>query len=360
MVTIRPFSEEDLPQVTSIYEREIRFGAGPPPPGLAEYFRRTFLEHPWVDPEIPSLVVESEPGRVAGFLGSHVRRFVLDGRPIRLACSGQLVIDPDARHRAAGAFLVRQYFDGPQDLTITDGANDPARRLWEKLGGETLHLNCIDWIRVFKRLPVALEYATRNRGSRIVRAVAPVLARRPRLEEPPGATEQLTPEGLVHGVQDLGPRFRLRPAYDVEYATWLFKELAAVQSRGNVIRSLVRSEEGRVLGWYVAYVRKAAMSDVVQVVATERSADVVVDHLFREAAEHGASGVRGRLEAWLEPTLWARSRFLRYTGNALAHSRDEEILHVLRTGRSLLTRLDGEWWMGHHLEPFAQEPPAGA
>jgi hypothetical protein len=354
MTTIRPFTEDDLPQVTSIYEREIRLGAGPPPPGLADYFRRTFLEHPWVDPEIPSLVVESEPGRVAGFLGSHVRRFMLDDRPIRLACSGQLVTHPDARHQAAGAFLVRQYLDGPQDLTITDGANEPARLLWEKLGGETLHLRSIDWIRVFKPLSVGVEYATRNRGAALAHALRPVLgARRPRVDEPAGTTEELTPEGLVAALEDVAPMFRLHPAYDAAFVSWLFRELEAVQSRGRVLRSLVRSDDGRALGWYVAYVRKGEVGDVVQVGATERTVDVVLDHLFREAVANGASAVRGRLEAWLQPALAVRARFLRYTGNALAHAREEEILRVIRSRRALLTRLDGEWWMGHHLEPFS-------
>jgi hypothetical protein len=357
MTPIRPFSEHDLPEVTSLYEREIRSGSETPPPGLADYFRRTFLEHPWVDPEIPSLVFESSPGRVAGFLGSHVRRFRFDGRAIRLACSGQLVTAPEVRHEAAGAFLLRAYLAGAQDLTITDGANEPARLLWERLGGETLHVPSIDWIRVFGPIAVGFEYATRNRAPRAARAFAPVLGarlwrrRRPR---PPGKVEELTPEGLVEHGKALGAAFRLRPDYDVAFAEWLFRELAAVRSRGDVLRSLVRADDGRVLGWYVAFVRKGAVCDAIQVAATDRVVDVVLDHLFREAAERGASAVRGRLERRLLPALSVRARFLRYAGGALAHSRSAEIMRVVRSSNSLLTRMDGEWWMGHHLEPFRE------
>ena len=48
---------------------------------------------------------------------------------------------------------------------------------------------------------------------------------------------------------------------------------------------------------------------------------------------------------------------------ALINSRDPEVLHAVRAGRALLTRLEGEWWMGHHLEPFSgaaaasEDPP---
>jgi hypothetical protein len=359
MTTIRPFSERDIPEVVSLYEREIRSGTGTPPPRLGEYFRRTFLEHPWTDPEIPSLVSESTEGRVVGFLGSHVRRFRFDGRPIRLACSGQLVTEPAVRHQAAGAFLLRDYLAGPQELTITDGANEPARRLWEGLGGDTLHVNCIDWIRVFRPVGVGLEYAMRGRGTGLSRMVAPPLAMRlgrgrgaKRLT---GTAEELTPESLVANLQELAPAFRLYPDYDVAFAEWLFREMAAVQTRGQLIRSLVRADGGRVVGWYVAYVKKGGVSDVVQVATTGRTSGVVLDHLFREAAEHGASAVRGRLQSRLLPALSVRSRFLRYAGGALAHSRSDEIMHVLRSNDSLLTRMDGEWWMGHHLEPFEED-----
>jgi hypothetical protein len=355
MTTIRPFSEQDLPAVTSLYEREIRSGDSTPPPSLADYFRRTFLEHPWIDPEIPSLVFESAPGHVAGFLGSYARRFRFDGRAIRLACSGQLVTEPEARHEAAGAFLLRTYLAGPQDVTITDGANEPARRLWERLGGETLHVPSIDWIRVFQPTAVGVEYATRKRTPRLGDALAPVLGSRPwrrRRRQPPGRVEELTPELLVAETKKLGSAFRLHPDYDVAFAEWLFRELAAVRSRGDVLRSIVRSDDGRVRGWYVAYVRKGAVCDSIQVAATERVTDVVLDHLFREAALRGAAAVRGRLERRLLPALSVRTRLLRYTGSALAHSRSPEIMHVLRSSSALLTRMDGEWWMGHHLEPF--------
>jgi hypothetical protein len=360
---IRPFVEQDLPEVTALYERVIRSASGRPPPLLADYFRDTFLRHPWVDPEIPSLVYEEPGGRIIGFLGSHVRRLRFDGEPIRLACSGQLVTAPDARGAAPGAFLVREYMSGPQELTNTDGANEPMLRLWPRLGGEILHLSCIDWIRVFRPSAVAVEYALRGRQGLASRVAGPVTAAvdglavrlasdRFRPSAAGTTTEPLTPEKLVEHLDAIAASFRVYPDYDEAFARWLFRELAAVESRGRLFASLVRTSDGRAAGWYVGYARKGGVSDVVQVAALPRSEGLVIDQLLQEARSLGVSAVRGRLEPRLVYPLSERTPVLRYATGALVHSHDPELLRAIRVGDALLTRMEGEWWMGHHLERF--------
>jgi hypothetical protein len=360
---IRPLTEADLPQVTSIYERVIRSGSTTPAPGLEDYFRRTFLEHPWVDPELPSLVAEDD-GAIVGFLGSHARRLRLDDRELRMGCSGQLVVSPEARHDALGAFLVNAYLAGTQDLTITDGANEPAELLWERLGGEALHVSCIEWVRVFRPTAAAAQYASRRpqgpapRMLRPLTAVLDTVARRLphtrfRPPRPEGRTEPLTAEALVEQLPALTRRtYRLHAAYDEPFLEWLFRELEAVPSRGEVMRTLVRDDDGGVLGWYIAYVVPGGVGEAVQVAASGKNAGAVLDHLFQEASARGATAVRGRIEPQLLSALWGRRCMLRFGTGALVHSRSPEVLQAIRSGQALLTRLDGEWWMGHHLEPF--------
>jgi hypothetical protein len=363
MKGLEPLAERDIPEVVSLYEQVIRSGLRRPAPKLADYFRRTFLEHPWTDPEIPSLVYRDDDGRIAGFLGSHVRRLRFDGRPIRMACSGQLVVAPEARGEAAGAFMTQEYFAGPQELTITDGANEPVRRMWQLLGGEVLHVSCIDWTRIFRPAAVAREYAARNGHPRVARATAPLGApldalatRLPaklfRAPKPAGTVETLTPERLVTHLDTVTSTLRLHPDYDEGFVDWLFREMAEVKSRGDLVRSLVRGDDGRVLGWYVVYVRRGGVSDAVQVAAADGAAGAVLDHLFDETFRRGASAVRGRIEPRLLAALWGRRCVLRDSEDALAHSRSPEILAAIRGGQALLTRMEGEWWMGHHIEAF--------
>jgi hypothetical protein len=85
---IRPVERDDLPTVASLFEAVMRSRGRQPPPRLAAYFARTWLDHPWADPEIPSLVYETPDGRILGFVGAHVRRLTFDGRPVRMVCPG--------------------------------------------------------------------------------------------------------------------------------------------------------------------------------------------------------------------------------------------------------------------------------
>jgi hypothetical protein len=360
---IRPLERGDLPQVVSLYEHVARSGSRTAPPGLAGYFERTFLDHPWADAEIPSLVYTDGEGRIVGFLGSSVRRLEFDGRPLRMGISGQLVTEPEARSRAAGAFLMREYMTGAQDLTITDTASEMVRKIWEGVGGETSQLACIGWVRILRPAQFATAYRTRERVEPVRRArLSQVLdaASSPlagRILRPPRATdvqgEELTPAALARHLDEVTPSARLRPAYDEAFAEWLFRELAAVRSRGTVLKRLVRTSDGRLRGWYVGYLVPGGIAQVLQVAADERDVGYVLDHLFREAYESGAAALQGRLEPHLrEPLTQRRAVFHRAGYLALVHARDNELLHAIQAGHALLTRLEGEWWMGHHLERF--------
>jgi hypothetical protein len=128
----------------------MRSGRGTPPPWLAAYFERTLLDYPWADPEISSLVFEAGDNRILGFMGSHVRHLLIDERPIRMGCTGQLVTDPRERHLAIGTRLVRTYLSGLQELTITDGATDVVHEIWVRLGGYALHPGSFVWTRLFR------------------------------------------------------------------------------------------------------------------------------------------------------------------------------------------------------------------
>jgi hypothetical protein len=361
---IRPFERDDVPAVASLYEETIRSGSTTPPPQLADFFERTFFECPWADEEIPSLVYEDDTGRVAGFLGSHPRRLVLDGTPIRMACSGQLMTAPHVRSSAAGAMLLRRYLNGVQDLSITDGATDEVRRIWEALGGQSAALASLEWVRVLRPLSMASEYAARHtRYRRLAAACRPVAraidavsawpAQSPlRASEPDAWGELLTPAMMAALLPLVGAGYRVRPDYDVAFLEWLFREMTRVTMRGTLIRTLVRDPSGRAIGWYVYYLLRGGISEVVQVAAIEREMDVVLEHLIHHAQLNGAAVLRGRLERSLREPLSRNRCVFRYTGMAVVHSRRPDVLAAVQLDHALLSRMEGEWWMSPHLEPF--------
>jgi hypothetical protein len=354
---IRPLERPDLPEVARLYELVARSGRSTPAPGLAPYFARVLLDQPWADPEIPSLVHLDHDGAIVAFQGSSVRRARFDGRPIKIACAGQLVAHPAARHRAVGALLLRAYLGGVQALTITDTASDQMRQIWTLCGGEMVHAACVEWVRVLRPLGSA-EWFLRERrkawprpvGGRLLGALDAAATRRIGLVSPPPApdttAEPLTAAGLVEHLPLVGDRVRLHLDYDERYVSWLFEQLAAVSGLGAPVAHLVSEPGGRVLGWYVYYRAPRGVSQVLLVAAPDREVGRVLDHLLYDAWAAGTVAVRGRIEPRLLEPLSRRRCAMRYAGTlALAHSRDAELLGAMASGRSLLSRLDGEWWI---------------
>jgi hypothetical protein len=360
VTAIRPLQREDLPAVARLYERVMRSGSRIPPPGLVPYFERTLLDYPWCDLDFPPLVYTEGEERVVGFLGAYARRLRFDGRSIRMVCSGQLVADPDARAPGVGALLLRKCLAGPQELTITDGATDTVRELWERLGGQTLSAASTDWVRPLRPWGLGAEVLGRRTDSdrvrRGARALAPPLdgitarlSGRLRPTRPDTIAEALTPASLAELLVAFDVEVALRPDYDEAFLGWLFEELRRVPQRGTPVERLVRHPDGRPAGWYVAFIRPGGISHALQVAGARESLGAVLDQLVWEAARSGSTAVRGRVEPRLLPFLRDRRCLLHPSEWALVHGRDPELLRALAFGHALLTRLEGEWWMGHHL-----------
>jgi GNAT superfamily N-acetyltransferase len=346
--------------VAQLYQREVRASGSPPPAALVGCFERTLLDQPWSDPEIPSLVYEDDDGRVLGFVGAHVRRARLEGAEIRVVCAAQLLADPSVRRRGVGAVLLRDLLGGAQELSITDGATATVVAVWERLGGRTRFLQSIAWARVFRPAGAAarlLEGRRRRMASHLLRPVAtaldPVVHRRTR----PGAPgdvdppEELTVPMVLEHVGEVAARTRVRVDYDTPFLEWLFREMEAVSARGELVRRAVR-RRGRLVGWYVAYLPRGGIGEAMQIAAVERGVETVLDCLFTDAWQRGVTALQGRLEPPLFEPLLERRCLLRWAERALAHSRDPEIAAAVAAGDAMLTRMDGEWWMGHHLDPL--------
>jgi hypothetical protein len=361
-------TRDDLPAVAALYERTMRSGTSSPPPGLAASFARQQFDHPWFDPEIASLVCERDDGLLVGFIAVYARRIVVDGRPARAACSGPLVADAEAGVVAPGVLLTRAYLNGPQELSVTDGATWDMRRMWTRLGGVVWPLTSITWTRVFAPLSAFAAYIeTRRRpirpipGRRVVDALDRVAAlpvrRRVRPPETSTTSEPLTPAAMVEHLDAVTVGLGIRPAYDEEYLGWLLAEMGAVESRGPLHARLVRDERGEVLGWYVAYVPAGGIAEALQVTATAATAGAVLDDLCAYCAGAGAAAVRGRLDPWLFDAASERKFILRSSAVVLIHARERALARAVLAGESSLTRLDGEWWMAPQLDPFDYAAP---
>jgi hypothetical protein len=360
---IRPLERDDIPAVARLYQVVMRGGSGEPPAFLARFFERTLLDQPWADPTIPSLVYV-EDGEIVGFIGSNIRRMRFGGEPITMACSAHQIAHPRVRKRAVGALLMNKYMSGPQDLTITDGATEPVRRMWEGLGGRTVHACCFSYVRVFRPWRLALgRTAELLEAHRVERAVAPLAGALDRgtaavfrgaLRVAPLTTdvEPLTPDRLLELLPTIDGSVRLRVEYDLPYLDWLFDELNREQPtlwnrgvrRGKLWAEVVH-RDGRAVGWYVCQLNPGRLCRVLQIAAAASDTDSVLMQLLHRASARGAAGIYGRVEPRLLGPLSVGRSFVRFSeGRMLVHAREPELMNAVTSGDALVTRMDGEWW----------------
>ena len=123
MTEIRPSTPQDMPAVAALFQRTFRDPRRPAPASLQSYLRELFFEHPWFDPELAPKVYVAADGKVGGFIGSLPLRLVFAGRPVRAAIAGSLMVDGPQANPLAGARLLRAFFTGPQELSVSDSAS---------------------------------------------------------------------------------------------------------------------------------------------------------------------------------------------------------------------------------------------
>jgi CelD/BcsL family acetyltransferase involved in cellulose biosynthesis len=348
VTTVRPFTRADVPEVGSLVERLSGAAESRTDARLSELF----LDQPWASDEIPSYVYENAEGRVSAFLGVHVRRVLLDDRQLRMAACARLAATAAALEAGAAESLLAAVFTGPQDLTVADMRE--AHPDFRSLGGETVYLSCVEWIRVLRPASAAAAHLRGDRGlgrlrGSTLRAVDTAVGKLPgapgRPMRPAAVAEELTPQALQEHLPELTRGFTLRPDYDRAYLDWLFGELEATDRRASLLRRLVRAEDGRAIGAYVAKVAPGAATDVLLLVGAPKQFELVVDQLFTDAYEAGASTVRGRLEPRIVPALWERQCVLRRGATLVVHSSVAGLTRHVHSGRALLPRLDGDGWL---------------
>jgi hypothetical protein len=358
MATIRAFAEDDVPAVAALFARVYPEHRWSSQAACESYFREMLFDNPWRDPELPSWVAE-ENGRIAGFQVVMPRPMHFRGRPVRVAVSCQLMVDPDQRHSLTALQLVQACLSGPQDLTLADGSSAKARRMWSGIGGTVPPLYSLHWTRPLRPVRYALSLLEERRGfplplallARPLGALADVLAARLRAnrflgEETELAEDTLDPATMLAHLPDILRGCALRPVYDARSLAWLLDQTALKTRHGKLRARAVRDGNQRLIGWYLYYVLKAGVSEVIQIAALAGSFDLVLQRLLADAWRHGATAVRGRVDPRYVQELSDRHCWFRWDSTwTLVHSRDPELMAAIQSGDAFLSRLEGEWWL---------------
>ena len=359
MGRVRSFVKTDIPQVAELYHK-VFFHSGHPSEALKAYIDEVFLDNPLYDPDLPSLLYEEDDGRIVGFLGVMPRRMLMKGQSLKMAVASQFMVDPDSRGEFAGVKLLKVFFSGPQHIAMTDGANATARRLWETMGGVSVPIYSIYWMRTLRPCEYGMERFREGGGAWRVSGLS---AARPlcRLLDaalatrmvgyrfhsgtlPFHAQEESDEETICAILTRLTAGWSLFPDYTPSSMKWLLSIAAQKTKFGPLRNEVLRTREREIVGSYVYYLNVGGVSNVLQLAAIPGTISAVLDHLFYTCWRQGSAAISGRLEPrYMHEIYRHRCRF-RCGSAMLVHAKDPALLYPIYTGNAFLTRLEGEWW----------------
>lgn len=354
MGKVRKFEINDIEQVVDLNIKSFVRSKDLTRNEQYELFKEVCFNNPWYDEEVRSLVYEDSNGRIKGFLCVIPKKFKFNGEDILVGVSQHLMVD---QVPLASLQLFREFFSGPQDLSITDMSVDIGKPLWERLGGSAIYLHSIYWrkplrilsflgLMLFKNIyskkyffPVKVFFKVSDY------AVSKIPSTFLRIKNDGVLLEKLDENDFLSNIELFMKGKSLIPVYNTNSISWLYKRLRAEKRFGKFQSIKVLSIDGDLLGWFLYNLLKDGTSHVIQVVAHNHSVNKVYQALFYDAFSKGSIELVGRLDPNLSRMLFVSKCFFMPGRNwMLAYSRNKEIINSLHSNNAFFTRLEGDLW----------------
>jgi hypothetical protein len=353
---VRAFAHADIPAVAALRQSMFTKSEHASARDLESYMDRLFFSGPMSSDALPSLVYADQHGEVAGFLGVVPRHVLFGAKTLRMAVATQLMVASHCRGLASRK-LARALIQGPQDLTISDTANDAARGIWSSVGGRASLAYSFYWTLALRPARYA---ATRGTKSLVGRALnyagRPIFAladaalssrarwKPPRIDD--SIVEPLDAAKHLPEISEILERWTLRPRYSPETLSWVLDSVSQKHELGPLQRVLVRDSSRVAIGWFVYGLNRGGTSDVAQFGAAAGYTEVVLARLMDHARRRGVIALAGRFDPGTARELSAAGASFRREGPwMLYHSRHPGVESAIESGNAFVSRLEGEWWL---------------
>ena len=356
MELIRTFRFEDTQPVAQLFQKVFRHTTSPAPTSLTSYFADIYLNNPWRDDEINSLVYERD-GIILGFLGAIPFPMKINGKLIRAAIGGNYMIDPEYPNPLAGIKILKTLLSGPQDVTYSDTATATARNIWNGLGSSSIQLYSMQWLKIFRPLQFGLVMSLRNSSlSSLISLVRPFthvvdysLSAIPRspfhLKKINLEAEELTLDTFIDAIKQFSARDSLKPAYTKDSLAWLLTRSEEKKEYGPLKKIVLLNSFREIQGWYLYYPNVGQLGHVLQLGAKRQTVDAVLSHLFADAHHEGSTALAGRIEPkFIQEFSSHQCIFTHRNSSLVVYSKNEDIVNALYRGDAFFSRLEGEWW----------------
>lgn len=359
MSLVRPLAAHDLDQVATLFNRLLRHERKAPSNALRAYFREFYLDGPYREPDIPSLVHVTSDGRITGFIGVHTVPFVIDGRRVRAAFCGALMTEEKDRDPLAGARLLKAFLAGPQDVSMSETASPVSQAMWQKVRGDNLPDFSLDWFRVLRPSGFLLTAASRwlpplRLFGGLARGADALFSRRTcgesllgfRPEPAPAAISTQTCSRTEFGdaVRAFSERQAARPDWSHGYLDHVLETAMEKPAFGDPALALVRQKSGAILGGFLYHSKPGGIARVLQLLSEPEHYGLVLDQLFAHAFARGASAVRGRSSSGILKAATRRPMIFTSVSASVIHARDTELVKLFSEGDCFINGLAGESW----------------
>lgn len=360
MSEVRPLAAADIPVVADMFQRILRKTNRPVTASLNAYLADLFLDPPDGIPGIVSLVHQRADGSVSGFLGVMPQPMELDGARLQAAICGTLMVDNHEEDPFAGARLLRAFLAGPQDISLTETANDVSTAMWRKSRATVLPDYSLEWLRVIRPAGFAAALAANRVGmtamlSTVARPIDALLRRGSRAEQNWSyvasgdrkgnfTDEEAHEDRLLELFPALTSHFPLRPQWHAETLRIRIAHARRKSNYGACVRRVVTTRAGRAIGLFIYYGNEGGIGRTVQILAAPGQEGTVIDSMIDHAARHGLVALRGRTQpALLDAMLGRRISFL-HASSSIAHARNPALMEFFRSGKAFFNGFAGESW----------------
>ena len=351
---VRAATKTDMAAVSRLFQRTFANKEEPAPAALSAYLGHLFLDSPDRDPDIVSKVHVRADGTVNGFIGALALPLSFEGRPLRGAVCGSLMVDERDGDPFAGARLMRSFLNGPQDISLSETANAVSEGMWRKLRGTVLPAYSLEWVRVLRPSAFAIDVAARSVPAMrllrpavipidgVVRRLAPGLLRAPvnaAAEDHETGQAELT--DLILRIIAKTP---MHPAWSQSGLRRMLADASRKSRYGSFVARAVTARGGAPIGAFLYHADRGRIAHVLQVVALPGQTGTVLDRLFLHAEQFGAAALRGRSQPALLEALLTRNCFHVHRASSLVHARDPALLEPFLSGRAFFNGLAGDSW----------------
>jgi hypothetical protein len=352
---IRDFEMEDIGDVARLFQVTFR-ASHKPSADLKAHLEQAFFAHPWAEPDIRSKVFTGPDGRAVGFVGVFPARLELEGRPLRAALAGSMVVEDPKGNPLAGARLLRAVLSGPQDISLTETANHTALGMWQKAGYPLDTGYSFNWLRVLRPASAMLDIVARRAApaglllpfGRMADRAAGLLRQVPFEPQRSGQSRTVFTDVPLDAFRDallaLARHYPLHPRWDETSLDWFLRQAEEKRKFGFPEWRVGHSPNGSIAGAYAYFSRPGGIAWVLQALCAPGTEGELVEDMFVHAHAMGASGLRGAAHPWLIPALMSRKTLFYGRTFYIAQARDKALLEPIRDGRALISGIAGESW----------------